>query len=106
MTIYYCFSSYLYLHERKTVTTPHGSSRGLLGRSQRLLPQSQNVQTRVIVAVQDDATTGTDRGAVREGERLPRPTLRAVLTRVRRVPSDILPTGPCCLVGEEGGELA
>ena len=30
-----------------TVTTPHGSSQGLLGRSQRLLPQSQNVQTGV-----------------------------------------------------------
>ena len=32
-------------------------------------------------------------------------TLRAILTRVRGVHRHILPTGPCCLVREEAGEL-
>src|SRR5262245_63781334 len=32
-------------------------------------------------------------------------TARAILTGVRRIHSDLSPTGPCCLVGEEGCEL-
>ena len=44
-------SSQMVIRAIAKVTTPHGSSRGLLGRSQRLLPQSQQVQAGVIVAV-------------------------------------------------------
>ena len=83
-----------------------GYIRELLGRSQALLPQCQNVQARVQVSVEDDATKGAGIGAVGEGERLPMPTLRAVLTRVGRIHGDISPTGPCCLVREKVRELA
>src|SRR5260221_13553041 len=83
-----------------------GFIRELLGRSQRLLPQSQNVQTGVEIAVQHHPTTGAGIGAVRQGEVLPMPTLRAILRRAGRVHGDISPTGPCCLVREKVRELA
>ena len=54
--------------QQKTVTTPHGSIRGLLGRSQRVLPHARNVQTRIEVAVEDHATTGIGRGAISESQ--------------------------------------
>jgi hypothetical protein len=82
------------------------SRQGLLGRGQRLLPQSHNVQAGVEVAVDHSTTTGADVGAVGEGERLPMATLRAVLTRVRGIHRDILSTGPCCLLRKKVCELA
>src|SRR5258708_38718460 len=83
-----------------------GFIRELLGRSQRLLPQSQNVQTGVEVAVQHHPTTGAGIGAVRQGEVLPMPTLRAILRRVGGVHGDISPTGPSLRAREKIRRLA
>ena len=77
----------------------------LLGRSQAVLPQCQNVSTCVEVSIYLQSATGAGIGAVREGELLPMSTSRAVLTRIRGVHCHILSTGPCCLVRKKGGEL-
>src|SRR5262249_48250212 len=79
--------------------------RELLGRSQRVLPQSQNISTGGEVPVYHQSATGAGRDAVSKGELLPMSTARALLTRVRGVHRHIAPTGPCCLVGEIGSEL-
>jgi len=85
--------------------TSPGSIRELLGRSQRLLPQSQHVQAGVEIAVQHHATTGTGVGPISEREQLPMSALGAILRRVRGVHSHEGSTGPCCLVGQQGCEL-
>jgi hypothetical protein len=77
-----------------------GKIRELLGRSQALLAPCQTVPARVPagveVAVEDDAATRAGRGAIREGERVPLATARAVLTRGGRMHGAIAPTGPGC----------
>src|SRR5262249_25500930 len=67
---------------------------------------AHNVWTRVEVAVENDAATGTGIGTVSEGERLPMSTRRAVLTRLRRIHRHTRATGPCRLVRKEASELA
>src|SRR5260221_7767976 len=82
-----------------------GSNRGLLGRNQGLLPQSQqcssepqDVPSGVAITVEDQPTAGVE--AISEGQCLPMSTARAVLRRLRGVHREKAPTGPGCLVGD------
>src|SRR5262249_30890797 len=90
--------------EKARVTTPHGYSRGLLGRSQRLLTQSQHVLTGVEIPTEDQPTARTAIGTVGEGECAPMSTARALLRRVRGVHRDKPPASPCGLPSEEVAE--
>ena len=87
-------------------TTPKRKAPGLLGRSQRLSPQAQDIQGRVVVTIQRQATTRAMIDPIRQRQVLPVSALATVLRGIRRIDGRILPTSVCCFVRQKGGQLA
>src|SRR5260221_4740199 len=103
-------SQFLPGYETLSCDNSPGSIRGLLGRSQGLLPQSQQCSSEpqdiprgVAITVEDQPTAGVE--AISEGQCLPMSTAKAVLRRLRGVHREKAPTGPGCLVGDVRCEL-
>src|SRR5260370_28865577 len=103
-------SQFLPGYETLSCDNSPGSIRGLLGRSQGLLPQSQQCSSEpqdiprgVAITVEDQPTAGVE--AISEGQCLPISTATAVLSRLRGVHREKAPTGPGCLVGDVRCEL-